>query len=71
MDHIQTDFEGTSIQRWELEHGIARVVRGDCEYVSCANFQRFQEQCAEEKRRERQEYIAAQQAEAYLGGEMG
>lgn len=69
MEHIQKDFEGSSIQQWELDHGITRVVKDECEYVVCTNFQRFVQQCEEEKRRERQEYIAAQQAEAYLGGE--
>lgn len=69
MEHIQQNFEGSSIQQWELDHGIVRIVRGGCEYVVCKDFKKFQEQCEAEKRRERMEYIAEQQAEAYLGGE--
>ena len=68
MEHIQQDFEGTTIQRWEHEHNIARVVRGGCEYVVCTNWGEFQRKCEEEKQRARREYIAEQQAAAYLGG---
>lgn len=68
MEHIQQGFEGTSIQRWELEHGIGRVVRGGCEYVICTDFQRFQQQMEDERRQRLRAYIADRQAEAYLGG---
>ena len=67
MEHIQKDYEGSAIERWEKEHYIVRVVRNGCEYVICTDFKKFQEKCAEEKRLERMEYIAAQQAEAYMG----
>ena len=66
MEHTQQDFEGTSIQRWELDHGIVRVVREGCEYVVCTDWQRFNEQLEAEKRARMREYIAERQAEAYL-----
>ena len=68
MEHIQQDFEGSSIELWEVNHGIKRVIRGGCEYVVCENWERFQQQMADEKARARREYIAQQQAEAYMGG---
>ena len=66
MEHTQQNFEGTSIQRWELDHGIVRVVREGCEYVVCTDWQRFNEQLEAEKRARMREYIAERQAEAYL-----
>lgn len=66
MDHIQQDFEGSSVQEWEQNHHIVRIVRGGCEYVVCTNWDEFQKTCEEERARRRREYIAEQQAEAYL-----
>lgn len=68
MEHIQVGYEGSGIQRWEQEHNIIRVVRGGCEYVICTNFDEFQRKQEEERDRRRREYIAEQQAAAYLGG---
>lgn len=68
MEHIQQNFEGTSLQAWELAHGIVRVVRGGCEYVVCTNFDRFNELCAKEKAERQAQMIAEAQAAAYLGG---
>ena len=66
-ESIQEHFEGSSIQKWELDHGIVRVVRDGCEYVVCTNWQRFNEQLEAEKRARMRDYIADQQAQAYLG----
>ena len=63
--HIQKDIDGSSIQAWELEHNIARLVRGGCEYVVCTNWNEFQRKQEEERARRRREYIAEQQAAAY------
>ncbi len=68
MAHIQKDFEGGSIQAWELAHGIVRVIRGGCEYVVCADLDKFNAQCDAEKRERRGQMIAEAQAEAYFGG---
>ena len=67
MEHIQKGFEGSSIQAWELDHGIARYVSGGCEYVVCTNWDEFQRKQEEERARARREYIADQQEAAYMG----
>lgn len=67
MEHIQYGFEGSAIQAWELEHNIARVVKGGCEYVVCTNWDEFQRKQEEERARARREFIADQQAAAYMG----
>ena len=41
MKHIQDKFEGSSLQAWEIDHGIVRVVRGGCEYVILADRAKF------------------------------
>lgn len=64
-EHIQFKFEGSSIQAWELDHNIVRIVRGGCEYVVCTNWDEFQRKQDEERARARREYIAEQQAAAY------
>ena len=48
MKHIQNKFEGTTLQKWELDHGIVRVVRGGCEYVMVADPAKFAAACAED-----------------------
>ena len=68
MEHIQKGFEGSGIQAWELEHNIARYVRGGCEYVVCTDWNEFQRKMDEERARERREYIAEQQYAAHFGG---
>ena len=45
MKHIQEKFEGTSIQEWEISHGIVRQVRGGCEYVFVGDRQKFEAAC--------------------------
>ena len=66
--HIQEGYEGSSIERWEVEHGITRVVRGGCEYVICRDWELFKRKNEEERARARREYIAEQQAAAYVVG---
>ena len=68
VEHIQQQFEGSSIQAWEQAHNIVRIVRNGVEYVVCANWSEFQRKQEEERDRRRREYIAEQQAAAYLGG---
>lgn len=68
MEHVQQQFEGSSIQAWEQAHNIVRIVRNGVEYVVCANWSEFQRKQDEERDRRRREYIAEQQAAAYLGG---
>ena len=68
MAHIQKDFEGGSIQAWELAHGVVRVIRGGCEYVMCTDLDKFNAKCEAEKHERRAQMIAEAQAEAYLGG---
>lgn len=65
--HIQDNFEGTSIHRYEIDHGIVRYVKGDCEYVVCKDWDGFQRKAEEERQRARREYIAEEQAAAYFG----
>lgn len=67
MEHIQQDIEGSSIQKWEHDHGIYRFVRGGCEYVRCRDFAAFQRQCEEERERARREYVAQEQYRASFG----
>lgn len=66
MEHIQKDFEGSSVQRWEQNHHIVRVVDRGCEYVLCTNWEGFQQICEDERNRRKREYIADQQERAYL-----
>lgn len=66
MEHVQQQFEGSSIQAWEQAHNIVRIVRNGVEYVVCANWSEFQRKQDEERDRRRREYIAEQQAAAYL-----
>ena len=68
MEHIQQPFEGSSIQEWEQTHNIVRIVREGVEYVVCANWEEFQRKREEERKKRVREYIAEQQAAAYLGG---
>lgn len=65
--HIQDDFEGTSIHKWELDHGIVRYVKGGCEYVVCMDWDEFQRKAEDERQRARREFIAEQQEAAYFG----
>ena len=48
MNHIQNKFEGTTLQKWELDHGIVRVVRGGCEYVMVADPAKFAAACEQD-----------------------
>lgn len=66
MAHIQQDFDGSSIQKWELDHGVVRKVINGCEYVICPNFARFQAKCEADKRERLGQRIAEAQAAAYL-----
>lgn len=66
MEHIQQQFAGSSIEAWEIAHGISRVVRGECEYVVCRDWDAFNRSIEQERERARREYIAERQAEAYL-----
>lgn len=68
MEHIQQEFEGSEIQRWELDHGVVRVVRGGCEYVLCTSMEKFAAKCEADKRERRGQMIADAQEAAYLGG---
>lgn len=68
MTHIQQDFEGSHLQKWEHDHGIFRYVRGGCEYVRCADFDRFNAQIDREKTAWKKQRIVDAQAEAYFGG---
>lgn len=65
MNHIQLNFEGTSVQRWEQEHGFERVIRNGCEYVVCKDWEAFLKMEEEERARARMEYIGQMQEEAY------
>lgn len=66
-EHIQDNFEGTSIQKWELDHGIARIVKNGCEYVVCVDWDGFLRKAEDERQRARREFIAEQQEAAYFG----
>lgn len=66
MQHIQETIEGTSLQAWELNHGVVRIVRNGCEYVICTDFDAFQAKCEADKRERRGQLIAEAQAAAYL-----
>ena len=57
MNHIQNKFEGTTLQKWELDHGIVRVVRGGCEYVMVADPDKFAAACAEDDIRHAREQM--------------
>ena len=66
MQHVQYGYEGSSIQRWDLEHGIVSVVRDGVEYRSCVDWQRFQEKCEQDAERHFKQRVAEQQEKAYL-----
>ena len=66
VEHIQQQFEGSTVQAWEQAHNIDRIVRGGCEYVVCTNWAEFQRKQEEERKQRLREYIAEQQAAAYL-----
>ena len=69
MKHIQPNFEGTSIQRYELSHGIVREVRNGCEYVMLTDISTFEAACAEDARRHAAMVRMQAQEEAYGGGQ--
>ena len=62
-------YEGSSIQRWDLDHGIVTVRKNDCEYRVCRDWQGFLDKCEAEKEQDFRRIIAAQQDEAYMGGQ--
>ena len=64
MKHIQVLFEGTSVDAWEKDHKIKRKIIGDCEYVTCQDFQGFMLQCEAEEAFAFKAMVAEQQAEA-------
>ena len=66
MNHLQSDFEGTSIERWEIDHGIERFVKNGCEYVWIANPGKYRAACEEDDRRNRRQYMMEGQEQAYL-----
>ena len=67
-EHIQDNFEGSSVWAWEQAHNITRYVRNGCEYVVCTNYPEFQRKCEAERVQRRNEYIARQQLAAHYGG---
>jgi len=69
MKYIQKGYEGSSIQQWDLAHGIVRVVRDGCEYVRCRDLPGLIEQCKAEEEERRRRRIAEEQYNAYFGGE--
>lgn len=50
MPHIQENFEGTHMQKWELDHKIVRMVHSGCEYVVCLDLDGFNAACEKEVR---------------------
>lgn len=45
MTHIQGNFEGSALERWEQSHGIIRKVVNGCEYVALDDRQKFDAAC--------------------------
>lgn len=68
MEHVQQEFEGSTIQEWELNHGIARRVVNGVEYVVCTNWNGFNAKCEEDQKRYRTQRMMQAQEEAYMGG---
>ena len=62
---IQQNFEGSSVEKWELDHGIVREVRDGVEYVRCVDWNMFQRKCEEDHKAALQAKIMEAQAEAY------
>lgn len=70
MAHIQPEFEGTTLQKWELDHGIARVVRGGCEYVLLTRpLAAFDAQCAREDAEHRRRWQDRERIDSLAAGE--
>ena len=51
MKHVQHKYEGSTIQEWELSHGIVRQVRGGCEYVCVGDMHKFESACEADRQR--------------------
>ena len=68
MKHIQEGFEGTSIERWEIEHGIRRYVKDGCEYVVLEDKDKYDAACADDARRYIRQRMMEAQEQAYGGG---
>jgi hypothetical protein len=62
MKHIQESFENTAVEKWERDHRIKRTIIGDCEYVTCQNFDDFRLQCEAEEAFAFKQLVAEQQA---------
>lgn len=46
--HIQKDFEGSRIHKWELNHGIVRIIKDGCEYVTLVDPGKFAAACEQD-----------------------
>lgn len=67
MKHVQYKYEGSSIQEWELSHGIVRQMRGGCEYVLVGDVKKFESACETDRLRHARQamlWAAAQEQEA-------
>ena len=70
MASLQLNYEGSSIQKWDLEHGIVREIRNGCEYVICTDLEMMVRKCDEERMADFRRKIADQQYESAFGGEV-
>ena len=62
------EYEGSPIQKWDLEHGIYTVRRDGCDYRVCADWPGLIAKCDAEREADFRRKIADQQEQAYFGG---
>lgn len=68
MASQQLNYEGSSIQAWDIAHGIRREIRNGCEYVICDDLQRMEAICKAEREADFKRKIVEQQYESAFGG---
>lgn len=68
MASLQFQYEGSSIQAWDIAHGLRREVRNGCEYVICDDLTRMIAICNAEREEDFRRKIVEQQYENAFGG---
>lgn len=68
MASQQFGYEGSSIQAWDIAHGIRREIKGGCEYVICDDLPRMIAICNAEREEDFRRKIVEQQYENTFGG---